>query len=151
MTLKEAATLWKEDRKRFIKTSSYAMYLNHIRLHIIPTFGERTDLSEKEVQMYVLELLENGVAASTVRDIVTVLKMIVRYGAQMGVWAFPIWNIKYPSTVGRKEIEVLSREDHQAILDHIRSNLDSRSAGSVEKPPPYPRLITMSRIIIKIL
>lgn len=105
------------------------MYLNHIRLHIIPTFGERTDLSEKEVQMYVLELLENGVAASTVRDIVTVLKMIVRYGAQMGVWAFPIWNIKYPSTVGRKEIEVLSREDHQAILDHIRSNLDSRSAG----------------------
>lgn len=129
MTLKEAATLWKEDRKRFIKTSSYAMYLNHIRLHIIPTFGEKTDLSEKEVQMYVLELLENGVAASTVRDIVTVLKMIVRYGAQMGVWAFPIWNIKYPSTVGRKEIEVLSREDHQAILDHIRSNLDSRSAG----------------------
>ena len=105
------------------------MYLNHIRLHIIPTFGEKTDLSEKEVQMYVLELLENGVAASTVRDIVTVLKMIVRYGAQMGVWAFPIWNIKYPSTVGRKEIEVLSREDHQAILDHIRSNLDSRSAG----------------------
>ena len=74
------------------------MYLNHIRLHIIPTFGERTDLSEKEVQMYVLELLENGVAASTVRDIVTVLKMIVRDGAQMGVWAFPIWNIKYPST-----------------------------------------------------
>lgn len=129
MTLKEAATLWKDDRKRFIKTSSYAMYLNHIRLHIIPTFGEKTDLSEKEVQMYVLELLENGVAASTVRDIVTVLKMIVRYGAQMGVWAFPIWNIKYPSTVGRKEIEVLSREDHQAILDHIRSNLDSRSAG----------------------
>lgn len=129
MTLKEAATLWKEDRKRFIKTSSYAMYLNHIRLHIIPIFGEKTDLSEKEVQMYVLELLENGVAASTVRDIVTVLKMIVRYGAQMGVWAFPIWNIKYPSTVGRKEIEVLSREDHQAILDHIRSNPDCRSAG----------------------
>lgn len=82
MTVKEIATLWKEDRKRYIKTSSYAMYLNHIRLHIIPAFGKKTALSEKDVQGYVLDKLEHGAAPCTVRDIVTVLKMIARYGAQ---------------------------------------------------------------------
>ena len=105
------------------------MYLNHIRLHIIPAFGKKTALSEKDVQGYVLDKLEHGAAPCTVRDIVTVLRMIAQYGAKLGAWEPPAWRIKYPSTIGKKEIEVLSREDHQAILDHIRSNLYSRSAG----------------------
>lgn len=129
MTVKEIATLWKEDRKRYIKTSSYAMYLNHIRLHIIPAFGEKTALIEKEVQSFVLDKIENGVAPCTVRDIVTVLKMIARYGAQLGAWQPPVWRIKYPSAMEKREIEVLSRKDHQKILAHIKAHPDSRNAG----------------------
>ena len=129
MTVKEIATLWKEDRKRYIKTSSYAMYLNHIRLHIIPAFGKKTALIEKEVQSFVLDKIENGVAPCTVRDIVTVLKMIARYGAQLGAWELPVWKIKYPSAMEKREIEVLSRKDHQKILAHIKAHPDSRNAG----------------------
>ena len=129
MTVKEIATLWKKDRKRYIKTSSYAMYLNHIRLHIIPAFGKKTALTEKEVQSFVLDKIENGVAPCTVRDIVTVLKMIARYGAQLGAWQPPVWRIKYPSAMEKKEIEVLSRKDHQIILAHIKAHPDSRNAG----------------------
>lgn len=129
MTVKEIATLWKEDRKRYIKTSSYAMYLNHIRLHIIPAFGKKTALSEKDVQGYVLDKLEHGAAPCTVRDIVTVLRMIAQYGAKLGAWEPPAWRIKYPSTMEKREIEVLSRKDHQKILAHIKANPDYRNAG----------------------
>jgi integrase len=55
--------------------------------------------------------------------------MIAQYGAKLGAWEPPAWRIKYPSTIGKKEIEVLSRKDHQKILAHIKANPDYRNAG----------------------
>ena len=129
MTIQEVCTLWKTDRKRFIKASSYAIYLNHINLHIIPFFGSYTEVGENDVQRFVLELLGTGLAASTVRENVTVLKMIVKYGARNGQWPLPDWDIKYPSVSRRKEIEVLTLSEHKKIIDYIKRHLDERNAG----------------------
>lgn len=84
MTIKDIAVLWKEDRKRFVKVSSYSTYLNHLNQHILPVFGNSGLPSENGVQKFALELLNKGFSLSSVQDTIMVLKMIVQFGARQG-------------------------------------------------------------------
>ena len=50
-TISEASVRWLEEKRLQIRESSYAAYLLTVRNHILPAFGEKRDLSEKDVQL----------------------------------------------------------------------------------------------------
>lgn len=129
MNIEKTAEKWKTDRKKLIKPSSYATYLNHLNSHIIPELGNKTTLDEKTVQDFVIKEMAKGVSTSTIKDIVVVLKMIIRYGARNGDWQAPDWTIKYPAAGKQKTIEVLTLKEHKTILRYIREHTDSKNAG----------------------
>ena len=129
VTVKDVSILWKEDKKKYVKASSYATYMNHVNLHILPVFGNCTAISEAEVQKFILNKLEEGVSLNTVHDIVVVLKMLMNYGVVNGFWQPYKWKLRYPTARSRKEVPVLSRDEHRRILGLVKSHLDERSLG----------------------
>ena len=82
--LKEIAELWKEDKKKYVKKSTYAAYVLLIQNHIVPSFGDDLLVTEEKVQEFVLEKLQSGLSEKTVKDILIVLKMILKYGDKNG-------------------------------------------------------------------
>lgn len=50
--IKEISVLWKEDKKQFVKQSTFAAYVLILENHIYPTFEEMYELEENKVQEF---------------------------------------------------------------------------------------------------
>ena len=74
-TISEIISLWKTDKKQYVKKSSFSAYMLLLENHLIPAFGSKYDIDESEVQDFVLQKLEQGLSQKTVKDILIVLKI----------------------------------------------------------------------------
>lgn len=129
MTIREIALAWKADKRRYVKQSTFAAYALILENHILPTFGECEALSEQLVQDFVLRKLNDGLSTKTVKDILIVLKMVMKFGVKTDWMNYCEWDIKYPTTETAKEIEVLTVANHKKILDFIKQNFTFRNLG----------------------
>ena len=57
-TIKEITIMWKEDKRKYVKSSTYSAYALILENHIHPTFGDKYELLENEVQECVLQKLQ---------------------------------------------------------------------------------------------
>lgn len=81
-TIAEMANLWKEEKRQFVKKSTYAAYSLIVETHILPAFGDLTTVTEKDVQEFVLQKLQSGLSQKTIKDMLIVLRMILKFGAK---------------------------------------------------------------------
>ncbi len=128
-TIREIALAWKSDKQRYVKQSTYAAYALILENHILPCFGECEALSEKLVQEFVLQKLETGLSVKTVKDVLIVLKMVMKFGVKNEWMPYCEWDIKYPTMEANKEIKVLTVAHHKKILDYIKQNFTFRNLG----------------------
>lgn len=128
-TIKEIAVAWLEYKRPFVKDSTFAAYALTVQNHIVPAFGESCELPETDVQQFVLQKLANGISVKTIKDILIVLKMVMKYGVKQSWLLHAEWDIKYPTSLATKPLEVLSITDHKKILAHIRANFNFQSLG----------------------
>lgn len=128
-TIKEVSELWKEDKRLFVKSSSMAVYTLHLENHILPRFGNKKEVQENEVQEFVLNCLEKGLSQKTVKDMIIVLKMVVRFGAKHGCLQYQEWSVKYPTEQKKHEMEVLSVSNQKRIMEYVINNYTFRNLG----------------------
>lgn len=128
-TIREIAEAWKDDKRPYVKQSTFAAYALMLEKHILPYFGEATALNERTVQAFVLAKLNKGLSVKTVKDILIILKMIMKFGVKNEWMSYSEWDIKYPATNTPRELEVLSVANHRKILDYIRQNFTFRNLG----------------------
>ena len=118
-TIREISLAWKRDKQRYVKQSTYAAYVLVLENHILSSFGDCDSLSEKLVQEFVLQKLNAGLS----------IKMVMKFGVKNGWMNYCEWDIKYPTTVINKEMEVLTVTHHKKILDFIKQNFTFRNLG----------------------
>ena len=128
-TVREIAAAWKEYKRPYVKQSTMAAYAQILEKHILPYFGDGDSLHEQAVQAFVLQKLGNGLSVKSVRDILIVLKMVMKFGVKNEWITYCEWDIKYPSASGNKEPEVLSVANHRKILNYIRSHFTFTGLG----------------------
>lgn len=128
-TIREIAVAWKEYKRPYVKQSTMAAYVLILENHIIPCFGDSDSLHENEVQAFVLQKLEKGLSIKSVKDILIVLKMVMKYGVKNEWMNYYEWDIKYPTTSINKELEVLSVAHHKTILNYIQSHFTFAGLG----------------------
>lgn len=128
-TIREIALAWKSDKQRYVKQSTYAAYVLILENHILPSFGECRALSEQLVQDFVLKKLNSGLSIKTVKDLLVVLKMVMKFGVKNKWTDYCEWDIKYPTNESHKDIEVLTVEHHKKILNFIQQNFTFRNLG----------------------
>ena len=128
-TVREIAAAWKEYKRPYVKQSTMAAYMLILENHVLPYFGDGDSLHEQAVQAFVLQKLENGLSVKTVKDILIVLKMVMRFGVKNEWMTYYEWDIKYPTTSTNKELEVLSVANHRKILNYIQSHFTFTGLG----------------------
>ncbi len=128
-TIREIAVAWKEYKRPYVKRSTMAAYVLILENHIIPCFGDDSSLHEKDVQAFVLQKLEKGLSIKSVKDILIVLKMVMKFGVKNEWMSYYEWDIKYPTTSTNKELEVLSVANHRIILNYIQSHFTFMGLG----------------------
>lgn len=128
-TIREIAEVWKEEKRPYVKQSTFAAYMLKLENHLLPYFGGMTELNESTVQVFVLEKLNAGLSVKTIKDILIVLKMIMKHGVKNKWIEHAEWEIKYPTSAIPRGIEVLTVANHKKILDHIKANFSFKSLG----------------------
>ena len=128
-TIREIAAAWKEYKRPYVKQSTMAAYVLILENHILPHFGESQSLREQAVQAFVLQKIEKGLSVKTVKDILIVLKMVMKFGVKNEWMTYYEWDIKYPTTSANKELEVLSVVNHRKILNYIQSHFTFTGLG----------------------
>lgn len=125
----QVSLLWREEKKKYVKLSSYSSYVVLLDKHIIPWFGQMTAISNKDVQDFVLAKLEEGLSRKTVQDIVVIIKMIAAFGEERKLMKAPLFNVRYPTTSASKKIEVFTVEEECNMLNYVKEHVTPRNLG----------------------
>lgn len=128
-TIKEISSEWIEDKKKYVKRSTYAVYTVILEDYIIPEFGTSHSISEAEAQDFIFKKIKSGLSRKSVKDIIGVLKMIRRYGIRMGYLESAEWDLRFPETQAKKNMVVINISDQKKILSYIESNFTFKSLG----------------------
>ena len=128
-TFSKVAELWKADKKQYVKKSTYAAYALLIQSHLLPELGEQEEVSEEDVQSFVNQKLEAGLSQKTVRDILVVLKMILRFGAKRGYWPSRQIDIIFPTERERQDIEVLTLANQRQLMSYVKEHFTFLNLG----------------------
>ena len=128
-TFEEVARLWQEDKRLYVKRSTFAAYILLLDNHLIPSFGQERDVTEPKVQDFVLRKLDSGLSQKSVRDMLVVLRMVLKYAVKNGLMEHHEIDVKFPTERERKEVQVLSRNSQQRIMRHLKENLSPMNLG----------------------
>lgn len=128
-TINQITEEWKEEKKKYVKKSTYAAYQLLIQNHIKPYFGDLYEVNEEKVQQLVFDKLDAGLSEKTIRDIIIVLKMILKFGIKNGYLEYIQIDAKFPSKQEKKDLDVLSKADQKKFMEHLRNNFTFKNLG----------------------
>lgn len=128
-SIRQIAKLWEAEKRQYVKKSTYAAYCLIVDIHILPAFGQRKAIREKEVQEFVLQKLDSGLSQKTVKDILIVLRMILKFGAKNNYCTYIPFDIKFPMESNKQELEVLSVTNQKKIMRFVEENFTFRNLG----------------------
>ena len=128
-TISDIVSLWKADKKQYVKKSSFSVYMLLLENHLIPVFGSKYDVDETEVQAFALQKLEQGLGQKTVKDILIVLKMVLKFGAKNKWLNYQQFDIQFPTERTKQNMEVLSRTHQKKMMLYIQEHFTFRNLG----------------------
>ena len=129
MKINEIIELWKKEKILYVKKSTYSAYLLILENHISPYFGELDDVEEKDVQDFALNKLTSGLSAKTVKDLIIVIKMILKFAYKNKLLEYKEIDIKFPTESDKSDFEVLSIAEHKKLLKYVQENFTFRNLG----------------------
>lgn len=128
-TFSEVAALWKADKKQYVKKSTYAAYCLLLKSHLLPELKDATDIREEDVQGFVNRKLAAGLSQKTVRDILVVMKMILRYGVKHGLMKQHQIDIVFPTERERQDVEVLTITHQRQLMIYVKEHFTFLNLG----------------------
>ena len=129
-TFAEIVMLWKIDKKMYVKKSSYSAYILLLENHLLQVFGNCTEeIEEAEVQKFVFQRLEQGLSQKSIKDILIVMKMVLKFASKNKWMQFTSFDIQYPTVRENPSIEVLSRTNQKKVMNYIQEHFTFRSLG----------------------
>ena len=128
-TFEEIVVLWQADKKQYVKRSTYSAYSLLVNNHLIPAFAGAYDVTEDLVQSFVFTKLEQGLSQKSVKDILIVLKMILRFAVKQGFMQHREIDVKFPTERERQELEVLSRSSQKQIMEYVQKHFTFMNLG----------------------
>lgn len=130
MELKNVLELWKKEKIIYVKKSTYLAYNLVIEKHILPYFGNKEKITEQDVQEFVFNKISCGLSQSTIKAIIMVLKMIIKFGVRKRIFeSDEIFGIKFPVKVEHSELQVFEKSDQQKIITYVKDNFSFKNLG----------------------
>ncbi len=127
---KEVALLWKDQKRQYVRPSTYATYTQLCNSLILPAFGDGPLPDEAAVQSFITDLLNRGFAVKTVKDTVLVLNMIIRLGEKLGAWPPTRYTVHYPSQLEKPHhVQTFPTSHINKLISHIVSHPTPRNLG----------------------
>ena len=125
-----ACQLWEADKQAYVKASSMAAYSLTIERHLKPHFAYIQDVTPDRVQELVDEAVNNGMTLSTLKGILVVLKMILRFCEKRGWMEGVMLDVRFPKKIKRKsQPTVLPIKEEKRLIYYLTEHPTSMNTG----------------------
>lgn len=128
-TFYEVSQIWCEAKRPIVKHSTMCAYLLTLQTHLLPRFGAMKLITENDVQLFVIDKCSSGLAKKTVKDMVAVLKSVIKYGYKRGIFQFNEWEIKYPTDTKSRSLPTLSSNHQRILMRYLIEHPTSQNIG----------------------
>lgn len=128
-TISEIISLWKADKRQYVKKSTFSAYTLLIENHLLPVFGGKCSVEEPEVQAFVFQKMKEGLSRKSVKDILIVLKMVLKFGVKYKWLEYRQLDIRFPAEHKKASIEVLSRTHQKKLMNYVQEHFTFRNLG----------------------
>ena len=124
-------------RKGDLRPTSYASYLHLLNKRIIPEVGEIkvSKFSNDDLQRFVDNAIASGYCKHGVRDCVSIIKLVLKYGTKMGYCRLPVMDVRYTRDGKKKSNHFLPDADYKKLLSYCVENPGKKT---------FPILIAMT-------
>lgn len=128
MNFPQIAEGWKAQKRKYVKTSTYATYVTLADKHIIPFFQNKAHIDEQAVQQFIDQKLAEGLSIKTVKDILQILHGILHYGFRhCGLPQFD-YSVHWPATAQQRTLPVLSQKDQRRLTAYLMQQQEKKPA-----------------------
>lgn len=136
-TFEELIEIWRPYHKQFIKESTYSNYSNILDNHLLRDFEgvQMSELNTGKLQEYVIKkcrkgsVLGNELSVKTVKDIMVVFKLLLRYSFSLGLSIPFDLGVKYPKETRNTKPMIITNRDIQKIVKSVYDSKDQRDIG----------------------
>ena len=129
MTFQEVYEAWKADKQKTLRPATFSTYVFLVEKHILPQIADKGPIGKEDIDALREAIPATGVSEKTAYDAIKVLRGILRFASEEFQWPMPIGPISGKSVMKKPEFRLLSSEEQNAILDHIRVNRTPRNIG----------------------
>lgn len=128
-TFQEVSKVWSDSKIPIVKHTTMCAYMLTLQTHLIPYFGTSTSITEADVQKFVLDKIADGLAKKTVRDIVAVLKSVVKYGGKHKIFPFEEWDVEYPTNTESRRLPTLTLYHQRILMNYLTETPTPKNIG----------------------
>jgi integrase len=128
-TFQEVSEIWCDAKRKIVKHSTMCAYMLTLQTHLLPRFGSMTAITESDVQRFVIEKCSSCLAKKTVRDMIAVLRSIVKYGGKHRIFSYEEWEVEYPTNTEVKRLPTLTLNHQRTLMSHLMGNPTPQNIG----------------------
>lgn len=128
-TFAAVAELWAAQKQQFVKQSTMSAYALTLANYLVPHFGSHTDITESDVQQFVITQLDRGLRQKTIKDQLIVLKMVYRFGCKQNAFTLHEWDIHFPTEQNKHDISVFTVDQQRRLMRHLTENFTFLNLG----------------------
>ena len=126
---KKLANMWLEEKKKYVKISTYATYQLIVFNYLIPYFGECKAISSNSIQNFINEKHNIGFSKKFIKDIMIVLNMIFEFGDKNRLFNKINIDCILPKENGVKVIHCFDIDNHKKLLKYLQNNFSFKNFG----------------------
>lgn len=128
-SFQEVSKIWCDAKRPIVKHSTMCAYMLALQTHLLPCFGAKTVITENDVQQFVINKFSAGLARKYVRDLVAVMKSVVKYGSKHKIFSFEQWEIEYPTDTSAHRLPILALNHQRILMSHLIANTSPQNIG----------------------
>lgn len=128
-SFQEISKIWCDAKRPIVKHSTMCAYMLTLQTHLLPCFGAMTVITESDVQQFVIDKFSAGLARKTIRDLVAVLKSIVKYGGKHKIFPFEEWEVEYPTNTNARRLPTLALNHQRILMCYLIEKPTSQNIG----------------------
>lgn len=130
ITVKKAYSDWINAVANRIKPSTYANYKLKFEKHILPEFGDKicSELTASTINTFINKKIAFGLSASYVKDIIIVLKTMLRYACEEYNFSLQFKNIVIPKAKA-KSSKTIGSDEQTALVNYLKRHMNLTSFG----------------------
>ena len=120
---------WIKTKATTVKPTTMAAYSLIIEKHLVPFYGDFERIGDSDIKNFIEKKMKEGLSAKSIKDIMVVLKMILKFIKSKGYEVTSTDKILLPKEFRVKELPVFTIEQESKLLSYLNSNFSLKNLG----------------------